>query len=193
MINVIDEGQQKYVWNITQNFDWTNDRTRIVHGQGQNDEICSSIKGHETTAERCIEIINSESRYVFLPDSNVCCSCCPSHGPKNCGLVHPNWAEQGDYQGTQEINMGGDHNVTCDHWTVQGAYLNHFYTNPDYAPDGTVMPCQFWEIKPGKKLKRITYQLGSWKVGPQDPSLFELPQHLDCSAQCQGACEYWKH
>ncbi|KNC50256.1 uncharacterized protein AMSG_06413 [Thecamonas trahens ATCC 50062] len=183
---------KEYRWNISYAISYELGSARQIHSAGQYDEICSSIPGHEHTGERCEVIINTDYRYVYLPDSDICCQCCTSGAPQYCGVVKPDWAANGTYIGEVPIDTGGPSPTTCYQYDVQGHYVNHFYVTPELAPDGYVTPCEFWEAKPGHVLrKQFVYQLATYSTAPIPASHFDLPDVPGgCDQQCPGICEH---
>ena len=177
-----------HTWNVSYTISYPQGSSLALHGEGNRCETCV-IPGH--IGERCAVIVRPDFRYTYFPDSGECCTCCTSGPPQFCGVVKPDWAANGTYAGSAEIDTGLDHPLKCGEYLVQGQYVNHmFFTTALTPPDsGYVAPCEFYERGHDDSfLKKLVYNSDSFQVGPVDPSTFDLPHGVDCSAKCKGPC-----
>eukprot|EP01064_Diplonema_japonicum_P038058 TRINITY_DN9104_c1_g1_i1.p1 TRINITY_DN9104_c1_g1~~TRINITY_DN9104_c1_g1_i1.p1 ORF type:complete len:208 (+),score=30.42 TRINITY_DN9104_c1_g1_i1:234-857(+) len=170
------------IHNVTQTspmmfyYDAVNKVSRQDHGQGQRDEMCRSIAGKEFSEEPCSNFVAPDGwRYLYFhADKDSCCRYCnTSFG---CGVIRRDWLSGAAYQG--QLTIGGR---VCDGWLQGGNEANYYYATADAAQQ----PCLYYEGYP--TFKRGTnmwkYSYAGYKVGPQDPSLFQ--PWASCNKHCR--------
>lgn len=107
-----------YLWVFNNTVNWYYDSTTTPvgsslykHGQGQIDEMCTSVKGREKYNGPCDLLASTDGwRRISFPDTGECCKAC--NLSDYCGIVSPNWLQDNStYQGSKII--GGK---TCEGW-----------------------------------------------------------------------------
>lgn len=133
----------QYSWNDTVH--WMYDSTTLpvgsslyAHSRGQNDEICTAVKGHETSEEPCILLMSTDKwRRVIYPDTGECCKVCNTGD--YCGIVRPDWLQtNATYEGEQTIA-----GLDCEGFMKEGGEQNFYY-----AEKTTQQPCLYYEGYP---------------------------------------------
>lgn len=159
------------VWNFTYYYDWNLKAERYEHEAPQQDQMCLLP---ETTFEKggihCTVTFASDGwSYLAFPTQNFCCKCSNSFG-----AIRYDWLQKNsNYEGLETVN-----GRLVTHWTIQGQYLNHFYSTVDEQ-----LPVRFFELKLGNP-KSWDFDLNTYTTEPFDPSLLG-PQ---CSTMCGGEC-----
>ena len=142
-----------------------------VHGKGQNDEMCTSIKGKERSDEPCTLLASTDGwRRIIFPESSQCCKYC--NVSQYCGIVAPDWLQKDAmYQGQQQIA-----GMTCDGWLKIGGEHNFYY-----ADAATQQPCEYYEGYP-----TLPASSNYWRFAPSlfnrekiAPSTFAPPPGCD--------------
>jgi hypothetical protein len=115
-------------------------QSRYDHSEGQHDELCTSIVGHETSTEPCTLIASNDTwRYVVFPNSGECCRLCNT--TDFCGIISPDWLQQNStYVGERTIN-----GHSCLGWEKTGGEENYFFV----LSSDTSVPCQYYEGQRG--------------------------------------------
>ena len=121
------------------------------HSKGQHDEICTGVKGHETTDEPCLLLASNDTwRYVIYPDSGECCRVCST--ADDCGIVLPGWLQHNaSYEGAETIA-----GLDCEGWMKQGGEQNYYY-----AEKTTQQPCLYYEGGRGLPPSAVAVRCGA--------------------------------
>ena len=109
-----------------------------AHGRGQNDEMCTAVRGKERSDEPCTLLASTDGwRRVIFPESKQCCKFC--NVSQFCGIVSPAWLQTGaTYQGRRELA-----GMACDGWLKAGSEQNYYF-----ADAATQQPCEYFEGYP---------------------------------------------
>jgi len=147
------------------------------YGKGQHDELCTGVKGKETSDEPCNLLASVDGwRYVIYPESNLCCKFC--NVSDYCGIISPNWLKNGSNYVGKEVIDG----YSCEGWEKTGGEENYFYVTTDEQQ----IPCQYWEGYPtpdiGKNFWNFTLPL--FNRNPINSSTFEIPSGMGCENMC---------
>ncbi len=130
-----------YAWQWNNSVTWQYDAGTLpvgssmyLHSKGQHDEICTGVKGHETTEEPCNLLASSDTwRYVIFPESSQCCRVCNT--TEFCGIVASDWLQKNSsYQGEKQIA-----GLDCEGWMKEGGEQNYYY-----AETSTQQPCEYY-------------------------------------------------
>ena len=83
---------------------------------GQIDELCTSVRGHETDMSPCSLLATPDGwRRVIFPGGNgqrpSCCKFC--NITDYCGIVAPDWLRRGSAQFLGNVTFGSR---VCNHW-----------------------------------------------------------------------------
>lgn len=138
-------------------YDSANKRERIDRASGLGDRYCGSVKHKDTP---CTHLVLDEVRYLVFPKEEYCCACCTAE--KGCGIVEPNWLQGAEFNGTEVVE-----GKLCNRFMKKGLQPN-FYSN---TADGR--PCNLDQMP--NDLQQ--FQIGSFKPGPFDDSVFQLPSY----------------
>lgn len=115
-----------------------------AHGQGQHDELCTSVAGKFLSEEPCSLLDASDGwLYLIYPQSKLCCRACNT--TDYCGIIASDWLQDNaTYVGTTTIR-----GVECDGWVKVGGEQNFWYTTTaSRANKFARQPCQYDEGYP---------------------------------------------
>jgi hypothetical protein len=117
-----------------------------MHSKGQNDELCTSVKGKERSDEPCTLLASTDGwRRVIFPESGLCCKFC--NVSQFCGIVAPDWLQkESTYQGQKQIE-----GMTCDGWLKVGGEQNFYY-----ADAASQQPCVSAHPRPNARATKNT-------------------------------------
>lgn len=147
------------------------------HSEGQHDEICTGVKGYETSEAPCNLLEAPDGwRYVIYPGDKFCCRAC--NVTDYCGVISPDWLQEGaTYQGQKIIN-----GALCEGWMKKGGEENYFWvlvSNPN-------VPCQYYEGYPNFVVgsNYWNFEREKYSNSPIPASVFALPEYCASKQIC---------
>lgn len=152
-------------------YDFTNGRQRIDRSTGAHDRYCGTVV---TESAPCSHLVVNEVRYLVWPTLKKCCGCC--NATAGCGIVKPTWMRDagGSFSGTAPFD-GPVWSGSADSWEISGSQPNYWFNEA-----GTQTPVGFAQVP----LDYQYFDPATWAPGPQDDSLFVLPDY--CTDTCPG-------
>lgn len=149
-------------------YDYTNNQFFISRDNGKYDRYCGTIYKFRSTP--CNQIVKDNKRYFHFPERKFCCKCCD--GTHGCGIVKPDWFSSGKYVGEKSMKS---HSTKYKQWDVKGLQSNIYGEITE-----TKTPYRIFQ----DPLSDMYFDVDSYKTTITDPSVFDLPDDLDCEQSC---------
>merc|ERR1719343_562524 len=151
---------------------------------GSRDHLCAHF--HLDTP--CTMLTTLGWKYLVFPELTSCCRCCSYK--TGCGPLGTSWLSNATgnlkYRGVETVE-----GRACNHWTVQGLFVEPQFLNHYWQFTDTGLPCQIDSYNYLFNMSQradnwYTFDYASVDVSEQDPSLFAPPPYCENAALCRG-------
>lgn len=150
---------------------------------GRYDDTCASILPNVSTP--CQHLITNQKRYIVFPEKKQCCFCCDAaHG---CGIVKPNWFEDGKYLGQEKIV-----DTLYDKWVKPGNFFIYVDVSDAFywaTADANQIPRRFAEDNNTHIIDYLTHTFVN-KTIPD--SIFAIPTYCNTTCASTTICQKFR-